>query len=91
MPRSLYKKISNQDAFEKSVKKIAYLSHVADHISEDLNESKKFIGDRWNPMLKLVPAGKLSKRVVVHTHIVVSERKKSKQIDGSKFLYYKRY
>lgn len=54
-------------------KKAVYLAYIARKINEDIAESKCFVGNQWNPILKIVPEGKLNKKVTVYVHIVVQE------------------
>ncbi|XP_046624374.1 nucleolar protein 6 isoform X1 [Neodiprion virginianus] len=74
MPAKLFQKhdYQNHRYFRK---RAIYLSYIAANIGEDLVESKKFtnLGDTYKPILKIVPTGKLSKRVTVHLHVVAQE------------------
>ncbi|XP_066597044.1 nucleolar protein 6 isoform X2 [Prorops nasuta] len=72
MPSKL---IQNQDYLNcRYIKKKAiYLSYIAAIVNEGIAMEKKFTGDALRPILKIIPVGKLSKKVVVNVHISLEE------------------
>ena len=72
MPGSLFSKIDSKN-YRYIRKKAIYLAHIANCVNEELAESKCFAGSNSNPTLKIVPNGKLSKRIIVYIHVVAQE------------------
>lgn len=50
-------------------KKAIYLAYIASNITNDIAESKKFVGTDLKPMLKIVPSGKLGAKMNVLIHL----------------------
>ncbi|KAJ8673894.1 hypothetical protein QAD02_015384 [Eretmocerus hayati] len=70
MPESLFQKIDSRN-YRYMRKKAMYLSIIASNINQELSEAKSFVGNNANPLLKIVPPGKLGTRVTVVIHVVV--------------------
>ena len=68
MPAEMFQKVDYQN-YRYMKKKALYLAYIASSITDDIAESKKFIGDNLRPILKLVPNGKLSRKVTVLVHV----------------------
>ncbi|XP_053973649.1 nucleolar protein 6 [Hylaeus volcanicus] len=54
-------------------KKAMYLAYVASHITDDIADDKKYVGNNLRPMLKIIPNGKLGKKLNVLVHISAQE------------------
>ena len=50
-----------------------YLTHIASNLDDKLVDSKKFAGDNFAPKLKIIPSGKLGKRVTIYVHLAAQE------------------
>ncbi|OXU19050.1 hypothetical protein TSAR_001365 [Trichomalopsis sarcophagae] len=72
MPENLFSKIDSKN-YRYMRKKAIYLAYITSKIGKDLAETKSFIGNHSNPILKIVPTGKLGSKFVVHVHVVVQE------------------
>ncbi|XP_063980867.1 nucleolar protein 6 [Diachasmimorpha longicaudata] len=68
MPSSLFQKHDYQD-YRYLRKRSIYLSYIAASLPDSLVEKKNFFGESYMPGLKVIPAGSLSKRIIVHLHI----------------------
>ncbi|XP_076620123.1 nucleolar protein 6 Mat89Ba [Colletes latitarsis] len=54
-------------------KKAMYLAYLASNMTIDIAQDKKFVGNNLRPMLKIIPPGKLGKKVNVLVHIAAQE------------------
>ncbi|KAK0168959.1 hypothetical protein PV327_002715 [Microctonus hyperodae] len=70
MPSKLFHKHDYQN-YRYMRKRAIYLSYIASCLNDDLVEKKTFIGESWIPILKIIPTGLLSKRVVVNVHLAL--------------------
>ena len=73
MPENLFHKIDSKN-YRYMRKKAIYLAIIAANVNEELAESKFFVGNSFNPRLKIVPSGSLNKKFVIYVHVVVQER-----------------
>ncbi|XP_043253264.1 nucleolar protein 6 [Colletes gigas] len=54
-------------------KKAMYLAYLASNMTVDIAQDKKFVGNNLRPMLKIIPPGKLGKKVNALVHIAAQE------------------
>ncbi|XP_014206566.1 nucleolar protein 6 [Copidosoma floridanum] len=69
MPKKVFQRADNSN-YKYMRKKAIYLAIVANNIPEELAEHKCFVGHNLNPILKIVPTGKLSRHTIVYVHFV---------------------
>ncbi|XP_011497829.1 PREDICTED: nucleolar protein 6 [Ceratosolen solmsi marchali] len=72
MPRSLFRR-SDSKNYVYMRKKAMYLAFIGHKLDKELVQSMCFMGNHSNPILKIIPSGKLSKRCVVYAHLVVQD------------------
>lgn len=72
MPTKMFQNIDYQN-YRYIKKKAMYLACIASNITDDIAEDKKFVGNNLRPMLKIVPNGKLGRKINVLIHISVQE------------------
>jgi U3 small nucleolar RNA-associated protein 22 len=54
-------------------KKAIYLAFIGNTLDKELVESVCFTGNHSNPILKIIPNGKLSKRCIIYVHLVIQD------------------
>ncbi|XP_078047957.1 nucleolar protein 6 Mat89Ba [Augochlora pura] len=72
MPAKMFRKLDYQN-YRYIKKKAIYLAYIANNITDDIAEEKKFVGDNLRPILKIVPIGKLGTKINVLVHITAQE------------------
>lgn len=70
MPEVMFQKIDSKN-YGYMRKKAMYLAYIGHKLNEELSEKTSFVGANLNPVLKIVPKGKLGKRFVIYVHAVV--------------------
>ena len=68
MPAKVFQKIDRKN-YSYMKKKAMYLAYLANKINNDLVETKTYFGTSFNPVLKLIPSRKISKRFTVYVHL----------------------
>ncbi|XP_017876904.1 nucleolar protein 6 [Ceratina calcarata] len=68
MPPKMFQKRDYQNYIYMK-KKAIYLAHIASNITNEISQSKKFVGTNLRPMLKIVPNGKLGTKMTVLIHV----------------------
>ncbi|XP_058808859.1 nucleolar protein 6 [Phymastichus coffea] len=72
MPENMFSKIDSKN-YRYIRKKAVYLAFLASKINEEIAESKSFVGNHWNPILKIIPQGNLNEKMIVYVHAAVQE------------------
>lgn len=72
MPESIFQKIDAKN-YGYMRKKAMYLAYIGHKLDQELSEKICFVGNNLNPVLKIVPKGKLSEKFVIYIHAVVQK------------------